>query len=520
MDNARVDVTMLAMRLGRGVQRAQKWGMAARVVLLLCVAGFVAACGGSSGTSSSSTTTPPAVPAIQNINNSTSPASPVNLPIRINGSGFQSSPGQVVFTQDSSGITATVTPNAGDWTDGGIKVTVPDGDGTTKFTVPGSVKVGVTTSGGSSNDVTLTLAQSLAFNASNLAWKTTTPLPVALGGLSAVAVPISDSSAFVVVAGGNNQVNNMQTVYCNTLAADGTVGPSWTNIPTNQLPAPRAYAAMAEADPSNSLVGTGSRFVYVLGGQASVSDAPGGTSTVYMASVNTNSGAVGSWTPLSSTLPQTLVGPAATIYNGYVYVVGGLNASGDPSPYVYSAAIHSDGTLGTWNASSNSYPMGISFATVFGFSGNLYVLNGDIKSSTTPSEIGTLNTGTTNVNFASVLNGSVGAWNAASATLQQRKKHVTWNVFGHLINGEGVYAASPGSQELEQCTIQSNGTLAAWSGVAAGNSPGANVYNAAAIVSPLASSGSTPRLILLGGQIFSALPTGVASAGVYYNSAP
>src|SRR5499427_4324494 len=41
------------------------------------------------------------VPQIQNINTSTTPTSPVNLPIEINGSGFQSAPGKVVFTQGS-----------------------------------------------------------------------------------------------------------------------------------------------------------------------------------------------------------------------------------------------------------------------------------------------------------------------------------------------------------------------------------------------------------------------------------
>src|SRR5215469_5161532 len=82
------------------------------LVGVLLIAAFLASCGGSGG---SKTSPPPPVPAIQNINSSTTPSSPVGLPIELNGSGFQSAPGQVVFTQGS--ITATVTPSASGWTD-------------------------------------------------------------------------------------------------------------------------------------------------------------------------------------------------------------------------------------------------------------------------------------------------------------------------------------------------------------------------------------------------------------------
>ncbi len=478
---------------------------------VLAAATLFVACGGSSG---SGNVAPPPVPAILNINNSTDPSSPVGLPIEINGTGFQSAPGKVVFTQSSSGISVTVVPDASGWNDSGTVVTVPKGDGTNNFTVPGTVSVTVNTTGGTSNAKDLTLVQTLTFNVNNVTWTTTTPLPTKLGGLSAVAVPISDTSAFVVTAGGNDGTNNRNTVLCNTLATDGTVGPSWTNIPTTALPATRAYAAMVEADPGNSLVSASSRFVYVIGGQQTSSDAPGGTTTVYMASVNTNSGAVGSWSALSS-LPQALVGPAAALFNGYVYVVGGLRSDGTPSPNVYSAPVNADGTLGTWTASPNAYPMGISFATAFGFAGKLYVLDGDSATSTTPSQEGSATSGVTNANFASALNGVVGTWTATSSTVKNRKKHITWNAFGQVIDAEGIYNGL--SLELERSVINADSTLGSWNGITAVNAPGANVYNAAAIVSPLQSPTATPRFILIGGQ---SVLLQAPSATVYYNNAP
>src|SRR5215467_7925954 len=119
------------------------------------------------------------VPQIQNINTSTTPTSPVNLPIEINGSGFQSAPGKVVFTQGNT--SDTVVPDAGGWSDTGIVAVVP----ASGFTAPGTVDVTVVTSGGTSNAIKLNLIQTLSFSPSNLAWTTTMPLPKALTGLGA-----------------------------------------------------------------------------------------------------------------------------------------------------------------------------------------------------------------------------------------------------------------------------------------------------------------------------------------------
>jgi len=63
-------------------------------VLMVAAASFISSCNGGSGT-------PPPVPQIQNINSSTTPTSPVGLPVEINGSGYQAAPGKVNFKQGS-----------------------------------------------------------------------------------------------------------------------------------------------------------------------------------------------------------------------------------------------------------------------------------------------------------------------------------------------------------------------------------------------------------------------------------
>jgi hypothetical protein len=330
--------------------------------LALAVSALLGGCGGAGAGGHAP------VPVIQNINSSTTPSSPVNLPIEINGSGFQSAPDKVTFAQGS--VSATVVPSTGGWSDTGIVAVVPTGNGSSLFTVPGTVTVTVVTSGGTSNAVNLNLVQTPPFHVNNVTWTTTTPLPNPTTGLRAVAVPGSnDTSPFIVVAGGSDLLTNSTTVLSNTLSVDGTVGTNWTSIAANPLPSARAHFGIAEADDGNSLVPAGKRFIYVIGGQQNATDAPGGTNTVFTASVDVTTGAVGAWTQLSNNLPASLVGPAATLFNGHIYVVGGLKTDGTPSNTVYSAVVQNDGTLGSWSTSQNPYPTSVSFATMFGLPG-------------------------------------------------------------------------------------------------------------------------------------------------------
>jgi len=463
------------------------------------------------------------VPHIQNINSSTTPTSPVGLPIEINGSGFQSAPGQVVFTQGN--ITAMGTLNASGWSDTGIVVVVPAGNGTTNFTLPGTVSVTVVTSGGTSNAVTLNLIQTLNFNPSLMGWTTTMALPKALTGLRAVGVTGSTgSTAFAIVTGGFDGTANTTTVWANNLNAGGSVGSAtnttWTTIITNPLPETRAHHAMAVADPTNSLVAANARFVYVIGGQKLSTDAPGGTNTIFMANVDPTTGALGTWQTLTSTLPQQLLGMSATVYNGFLYVAGGLTTGALPSAAVFSAPINGDGTLGAWTTATNALPPATAFGTMFSFGGKLYFINGDPNNSTTPNAQGP---GTNNVYYASALRGAVGTWTLnPNLTIKSRDKGILFAAFGQVIDGEGIYNGSPGSTEFERTTVNADGTLASWNGLTGSQVPSANVYNAAAFISPLISPAQTPRFLLLGGQAFTGTtgPGGALSSTVFVNNAP
>ncbi len=465
------------------------------------VALLFAGCGGGGSSAPS--------PTVLNVNNSMEPASPVDLAIEVNGSGFQGAPGQVVFTQGTN--VSTVTPDVAGWSDTGIVVTVPSSGSEGAFTVPGTVMVSVLTSSGSSTEVAVELVAIPVFSNGDVQWATTTALPTALRGHRAAPFSNTPTSAYVVVTGGNDGTNNLSTVLTNTLADDGQVGTTWTA--TTSLPVPRAHHGMVSAHPGNSMVSSGS-FVYVIGGQENQADAPGGTNTVYFASVSTVDGSVGTWSQTTA-LPVPLVGPAVTLYNNYVYVVGGLLTDGTPSSAVYSAALNSDGTLGSWGTETD-YPVGVSFAAIFAFGGNLYVVGGDPGNSTDPNEQAE---GADDVRLAPVLNGTVGSWVSTTKTLKRRAKHIVWPAFGQILVGEGVYQG--GSQELVRNTVASDGTLPNWQSITnATQRPQADVYNTASLVSPIRPLNGGPRFLLLGGQVFSATPPGALTSTVYYNTAP
>jgi hypothetical protein len=361
-----------------------------------------------------------------------------------------------------------------------------------------------------------------------MGWSTTMPLPKPMTGLRAVAVPGSNSSsAFVIVAGGYDGTANTTNVWANNLNQDGTVGSTtntkWTTVTTNPLPTMLAHHAMAEADNTNSLAAVGSCFVYVIGGQVNSTDA-GGTNKVYVSSVDPTSGAVGTWSSLANPLPQSLLGMSATVHNGYLYVAGGLNTTGTPVNAVYSAAVNSDGTLGTWTTATNTLPTPRAFGTMFVFGGVIYFINGDPNPSILPNNQGV---GDKDVYYASALRGAVGTWvQNGNSTIHDRAKGLLFNAYGQVISGEGVYTGSVGSGEMETSTINANNTtnraLNSWSGLTGSSGPNANVYNAAGFTSPLASLMNAPRFMILGGQASTDTigPGGALSSTVYYNNMP
>ncbi len=215
------------------------------------------------------------------------------------------------------------------------------------------------------------------------AWATLSTMPTVRRELQAAAY-----NNYVFITGGCSaactNLTAVSTVYSAKLNIDGTIG-SWNTL--NTMPA-LAYGHMSFA---------ANGYLYVMGGF----DGTNVLSTAYSAPINGN-GTIGTWQTLTATLPQLLYQSSATYYNGYAYVAGGdtLGTFLADSSSVYSAAVKSDGTLGSWRT-LNVLPGARHGAALTAYNGYLYHLNGQSGGSTVSSTV-----------FSAQISadGTIGAW--------------------------------------------------------------------------------------------------------------
>lgn len=146
--------------------------------------------------------------------------------------------------------------------------------------------------------------------------------------------------------------------------------------------------------------------------------------------------------------------PAATTYNGYLYVVGGINGDGRYVRPVEYAPILSNGRLGQWRRTS-SLNKGRFYNAAVAHNGFLYTLGGG---SGAPGE--------QNYPIASVerarinSDGALGPWQTVSRLTTPRRGLKT------VLHGNTLYAIGGYNgrflKSTEQATLQADGNLSEW----------------------------------------------------------
>lgn len=197
----------------------------------------------------------------------------------------------------------------------------------------------------------------------SVAWSP--PATGATGGLS--TAQLAQSGSYLIFAGGVNAANGNSSATVATLSwAGGTAVSSTMAGP--QLPQPIQEGGLAVTSDSLCYVGG----VVVSGASNTVQ------STVYLASWNASTGAIGNWS-VQTSLPSALVSPGIAAYNptDTVYVVGGSTNFAPQTALtstVYYASI-TGGQITSW-ATGAQLPLPLADPTVAVVGNTLIVVGG------------------------------------------------------------------------------------------------------------------------------------------------
>lgn len=452
------------------------------------------------------------VPNILRVNGVTKPTGLVGMLAFIEGEAFgDAKHGKVSFrATDGTRLQAVIADTTNDWADSYVVTTVPSG------TANNSMIYLETATGVDS--IEFQLLQNGTFSPSTINWAQTTDLPQPLQGLGAVFVPIEEGPApanYVFTVGGADAGNvATSSVYRAQVAQSGALS-AW-NTAVTQLPEPRAYhTTVAATAYTAALDTTFAGYLYALGGV----DASGTTvSSVLYARIALD-GQVEAW-QTTSALPTPLHSASAVIFRGYVYLAGGADALNAAQSQMYRSPVLADGKLGPWEAIGSMLSARSHFSLV-NFGPYIYAIGGE--TGTVTPVLNTLSNGeTSNVDLVRInlRTGSLAGtgWQPVNGMGKARSKHGSVFAGGALFVTSGLYAGigASGSSENTYAPLNSDGTLGSWVGATNAETMnseiGYSLYNQA-VVTFIDDTGKGHVLVLGGAKTSQA---GAASAKVLY----
>jgi hypothetical protein len=423
-------------------------------------------------------------PQIDRVNGVTMPTGLRGMTLILEGAAFSDSVGlsdaRVYFSAPGGvKVAAVVADTSDDWSDRFVVTKVPQEVGDVSW-------LWIETPTGVSDSVEFRIIQSGLFSPSLINWAKTTPMPEALQALGAVFVPIENGLSpanWVFVTGGADTIQvPVSRVVRAGVQQNGALAGSWSDMPA--LPEARAYHASVAATPFTAAVDTSTTgaFLYVIGGL----DTTGQPSTsVFHARVALD-GTVQPW-QATTPLPQALRSPSAAIFAGWMYVVGGANAQGMAVRSTWRAPVGADGSIGAWQAMAE-LPAAASHSALVSFGPFLYAVGGETLA-TTPTGASQSGSETSNVFLARVdlrsRNPTAAGWSATASMGKARSKHGAIFAGGSVLVTSGVYAGNPGSSENAYAAINSDGTLGSWNGATGSETIdvelGMSLYNQAVV---------------------------------------
>jgi len=252
------------------------------------------------------------------------------------------------------------------------------------------------------------------------------------------------------VLGGYNGTNApVATVYQATINGDGTIG---TFAATTSFTTARAWFGAVAYN----------GYMYVIGGcssaNASCTTTTNDVATVYKAPINTD-GTIGTWTNTNmASLTTGIYGLAAIAYNGYMYVVGGINGSTLRTAIYYHAISTTDGSMSAaWSTSARTLSAATAYMGLTAYAGNVYIAGGCTAGALTCTSV------VNNVYYATCGSGDLGALTGTTAftTARGQLGLVASNSYLYVMggwNGTTYYS------DTQYIKIKTNGSLdTSWS---------------------------------------------------------
>ncbi|MBI4991617.1 MAG: hypothetical protein HZB99_00140, partial [Candidatus Harrisonbacteria bacterium] len=179
-------------------------------------------------------------------------------------------------------------------------------------------------------------------------------------------------------------------------------------------------------------------------------------------------GALGPFASSSVSLPGVRKYHGTAAANGYVYVVGGGNASNATQSSVYYSKLNSDGSINSWQTNMNSLPAGGAFAP------SSFVANGYIYSIGGGASIND-DSVTTQVYYAKLnKDGSTGSWkiNANTLPVAGRFEHSTVAANGYVYVMGGCQGnCGSATSSVVYAKLNGDGSIGIWASTTAMAAP-------------------------------------------------